>query len=95
MAFTAVLYIDASPEQGTLVIENPLDMILMTQPISPEVKYPMRQEIEVHTGDLVIFPGYLKHSVNPNLTDKERIVLAFNIGCRGKYWASQWITDHD
>jgi uncharacterized protein (TIGR02466 family) len=90
MPFTAVLYVDASPEQGNIVIENPLEMILMTQPIGPDVKYPMGQELEVNTGDLIMFPGYIRHSVKPNTTDRDRLILGFNIGCRGNYWTSQW-----
>ncbi len=30
-------------------------------------------------GMLVLFPSYLQHSVNVNKTDKERIVISFNI----------------
>jgi ectoine hydroxylase-related dioxygenase (phytanoyl-CoA dioxygenase family) len=52
----------------------------------------MGYELEVKTGDVVMFPGYLKHSVKPNTIDKDRLILGFNIGCRGKYWASQWVT---
>lgn len=90
MPFTAVLYVDASPEQGNLFLENPLDMVLMNQPISPNVKYPMGEEISVNNGDFIMFPGFLRHSVLPNNTDRDRLILAFNIGCRGNYWASQW-----
>jgi uncharacterized protein (TIGR02466 family) len=90
MPFTAVLYLDASPDQGNLFLENPLDMVLMNQPISPSVKYPMGEEISVSSGDLIMFPGFLRHSVLPNNTDRDRLILAFNIGCRGNYWASQW-----
>jgi uncharacterized protein (TIGR02466 family) len=93
MPFTAVLYVDASPEQGNLFLENPMDMVLMSQPISPDVRYPMGQEIEVRSGDLVMFPGYLKHSVKPNTTDKPRLILAFNLASKGKYWAGQWVKD--
>jgi uncharacterized protein (TIGR02466 family) len=87
MPFTGVLYIDASPEQGNLIIENPLDMVLMSQPIGPDVPYPMGQEITVNSGDLVMFPGYIKHSVKPNTIDRPRLVLGFNIGCKGNYWS--------
>jgi uncharacterized protein (TIGR02466 family) len=90
MPFTAVLYIDASPEQGNLMIENPMEMILMTQPISPDIKYPIAEEISIKSGDLVMFPGYIRHSVKPNNTDKPRLILGFNIGCQGNYWSSQW-----
>jgi uncharacterized protein (TIGR02466 family) len=90
MPFTGVVYIDASSQQGNLVIENPMETVLMNQPISPTVSYPMGQEIEVKTGDLVMFPGYLRHSVKPNLSDQTRLIIAFNIGCRGQYWSAQW-----
>ena len=30
-------------------------------------------------GGLVIFPSYLDHSVNENLSNEERIVISFNI----------------
>jgi uncharacterized protein (TIGR02466 family) len=90
MPFTAVLYVDASPDQGNLIIENPLEMVLMTQPISPDIKYPLGEEIAVSSGDLVMFPGYIRHSVKPNNSNKPRLILGFNIGCRGQYWSSQW-----
>jgi uncharacterized protein (TIGR02466 family) len=94
MPFTGVLYLDASPAQGNIIIENPLEMILMTQPIGPDVKYPMGQELEVNTGDLIMFPGYIRHSVKPNTTDRDRLILGFNIGCRGNYWTSQWTNNN-
>ena len=30
-------------------------------------------------GDLLIFPSYLHHSVEENLSEDERIVISFNI----------------
>lgn len=30
-------------------------------------------------GDILFFPGWLKHWVTPNLTDEERVSVAFNI----------------
>lgn len=35
--------------------------------------------ITPNEGTLVIFPSYLEHSVNPNLSEDERIVISFNI----------------
>ena len=41
------------------------------------------EEIEVlikpEDGLLVLFPSYLEHSVNPNLSNSKRIVISFNI----------------
>jgi uncharacterized protein (TIGR02466 family) len=90
MPFSAVLYVDASPEQGNLFIENPMEMVLMNQPIGPDVKYPLGEEISVSSGDLLIFPGYIRHSVKPNNTNKDRLILGFNLACKGTYWSSQW-----
>ena len=45
--------------------------------------YPMHRqgwiEVEAEEQDLLIFPGFLSHRVQPNTTDQERIVLSFNI----------------
>ena len=30
-------------------------------------------------GGLILFPSYLDHSVNQNLSNEERIVVSFNI----------------
>lgn len=90
MPLTAVLYVEASPAQGNLIVENPMEMVLMTQPIGPDIKYPIGEEISVSSGDLIIFPGYIRHSVKANTTDIPRLILGFNIGCRGNYWSSQW-----
>lgn len=92
MPFTAVLYVDASPEQGNLFLENPLELVLMTQPVGPDTKYPMGEEIEVNSGDLIIFPAYLRHSVKVNTTDCPRLMLAFNLGCKGEYFNGHWTT---
>jgi uncharacterized protein (TIGR02466 family) len=94
MPFTGVLYVDASPEQGNIFLENPLEMVLMSQPVRSDIKYPIGEEISVETGDFIIFPGYLRHSVLANTTDRNRLVLAFNFACKGKYWAEQWVK-HD
>jgi len=87
--FTGVVYVDASPEQGNIIIENPMDMVLMTQPLKAS-DYPLGHEIEVNTGDIILFPGYIKHKVKPNTTDRDRLILGFNIGSVGEYWTVQW-----
>jgi len=35
--------------------------------------------LPVETNDVLIFPGWLKHRVQPNNTNEERIVMTFNI----------------
>lgn len=92
--FTGVLYIDASPEQGNLVLENPNDTLLMSQPINPNAQSLMEYEVEVNTGDLILFPGWMKHRVKPNTSETPRLILGFNIGSKGKYWTSQWVNNN-
>lgn len=87
--FTGVVYVDASPEQGNIIIENPLDMVIMAQPLA-DSDYPLGHEIAVNTGDVVLFPGYIRHRVKPNTTDRDRLILGFNIGSVGEYWTVQW-----
>ena len=36
-------------------------------------------EIAPKEGDLLIFPAYLSHAVNRNLSDEDRVVISFNI----------------
>ena len=36
-------------------------------------------QIKPVTGDLLLFPAYLPHSVGTNLSDEDRIVISFNI----------------
>ena len=37
------------------------------------------QSITPKAGTLVLFPSYLEHKVNPNLSNEERIVISFNV----------------
>ena len=59
-------------------------------PVEPKTyRYPEKEKGTFHSnqvvtlrpeeGDLLIFPSYLYHSVEPNLSDEDRIVISFNI----------------
>ena len=39
----------------------------------------MVNSINPAEGGLVLFPSYLDHSVNENLSNEERIVISFNL----------------
>jgi len=41
--------------------------------------------VEVRQDLLVIFPAWLEHEVPPNLSEKERISISFNIMLRGRF----------
>jgi uncharacterized protein (TIGR02466 family) len=88
---TATLYIDASPEQGNVVFEHPADALLASQPIDYQKRYQFEHEVDVHTGDFLIFPGYLKHRVKKNTIDRPRLIFGLSYGCKGYYWQGNWI----
>jgi uncharacterized protein (TIGR02466 family) len=82
---SAVVYISATPEQGNIVFENPMELMLISQPISKKIKK-FRHEVEVTTGDVIVFPGYLRHFTLPNITDKSRIAFVANLNKDGSYY---------
>lgn len=84
-------YLNVSKDLGNIVLENPLDHVLGCQPIN--IPYTgFDYEAQVNTGDLLLFPGWLKHHSIPNKTDEPRIGISFNIGCTGTYLSAQWVT---
>ena len=41
--------------------------------------------VNPNEGDLLIFPSYLHHSVEENLSGEDRIVISFNISIDKNY----------
>jgi uncharacterized protein (TIGR02466 family) len=78
---TASLYLKKPASSGDLVFTNPNDMVMMSQPIGDNYADHYYYN-EIEEGDLVIFPGYIRHRFNQNKTTDERLCLAFNIGCK-------------
>jgi uncharacterized protein (TIGR02466 family) len=81
--FSGVIYLSASPDQGELVFNNPgSDQTLFgiqTLQFVEYVKFHMNPiTIIPDTSKVVLFPSFVYHSVNPNLTDRVRISLSFN-----------------
>jgi len=76
---SGVYYIDVPPGAPDLIIKTPLkanfDDLMFESKESSEV-----HKLKIETGDLVLFPGWLEHGVDANLTDKPRINIAFNFG---------------
>jgi uncharacterized protein (TIGR02466 family) len=92
LPLTAVYYVDASPEQGNIIFENPNDLLLSAQPVNYlSGRYQFEHEVAVNSGDLLIFPGFLKHKTVPNNTDRPRLVLGISISARGFYWQKNWV----
>jgi ectoine hydroxylase-related dioxygenase (phytanoyl-CoA dioxygenase family) len=67
-----------------MIFENPMSAILRYQPYNglhdkDDYVSAFDTTIEVDEGDLVLFPGYLMHKTEKNMSSENRIILGFNI----------------
>jgi uncharacterized protein (TIGR02466 family) len=88
---SGVLYLRAGPQMGNIVFENPNYLVMSTQPFDyqdghDEAPSWLESEMEVSTGDLLLFPGWLRHRTLKNNTDKDRYIMSFNVGSKGSNW---------
>ena len=49
-----------------------------------------RYEIEVENDLIIIFPSHLEHSVQRNISNKNRYSLAFNYYVRGEFGREEY-----
>lgn len=75
--FVVSAYLTCPANSGNIVFKDPLEYHKSSWPIFPEQH--LYQEVPVTTDDVLIFPGYLKHHVQPNLSSESRYVITFNI----------------
>ena len=78
---SAAYYVSAHDECGDIVFYDPRPARVYKNPIakSPNKLNATINSIKPEPGMLVLFPSYLEHSVNPNLSNKKRIVISFNL----------------
>ena len=78
---SAAYYVKAPEKCGDIVFYDPRPAPVFRHPIakSPNILNASINSIKPEEGLLVLFPSYLEHSVNPNLSNNERIVISFNI----------------
>ena len=79
-------YCEVPADSGRIVFENPV-LHQRTTPIWYEKHDVWNSEcinLTPKKYDLIIFPSYLVHSVEPNKSNKPRISLAFNAQIRNK-----------
>ena len=80
---SAAYYVKAKKNSGQIKFYDPKEMKVMYHPpiqnynkISAEII-----KIEPEEGKLILFPSYLNHSVEENLSDEDRVVISFNVIC--------------
>ena len=74
-------YVRAPINSGDIVFYDPRPAPVYSHPnvVNPNILNAEVNSISPKEGALVLFPSYLDHSVNENLSDNERIVISFNI----------------
>ena len=74
-------YVRAPKNSGDIIFYDPRPAPVYTYPkaVNPNLLNAQVNGISPKEGALVLFPSYLDHSVNENLSNEERIVISFNI----------------
>ena len=74
-------YVRAPKNSGDIIFYDPRPARVYKHPIAknPNILNATINSISPEPGMLILFPSYLEHSVNPNLSDNKRIVISFNL----------------
>jgi uncharacterized protein (TIGR02466 family) len=90
-----VMYLQVEPDMGNIVFENPNDLVVGTQPHNwsgtNDINGGIQETVKIETGDVIIFPGWLKHRGEINNSNMNRYAMSFNIGCSGDYPVSTYL----
>ncbi len=78
---SAAYYVKAPENAGDILFHDPREVNVIRKPNTKQANKLNAQifNIKPKEGLLVLFPSYLHHSVNENLSDQERVVISFNI----------------
>ena len=78
---SAAYYVKAPEKCGDIVFYDPRQSRLVRKPKISKLNSLNGEEVNIKPTDglLVLFPSYLYHSVNENLSNEERIVISFNV----------------
>tara|TARA_B110000503_G_C7150581_1_gene414965 strand:+ start:887 stop:1480 length:594 start_codon:yes stop_codon:yes gene_type:complete len=78
VALVVTAYLNLPKDSGFIEFRDPLEYHKHNTPVVPEEE--LWKEVPCETNDILIFPGWLKHRVQPNKVDEDRVVLTMNIG---------------
>ena len=78
---SGVYYVRTHPGTDTLNFHDPRNQAGVIRPPVVELTAENTDQVVVKAsnGTLLLFPSYLQHSVDANLSDEERISISFNI----------------
>jgi uncharacterized protein (TIGR02466 family) len=75
--YSGVFYIHADGDEGDIDFIDTDEKVVHDMPPSPMIQ--MSSHKQPITGKLMLFPSGLMHMVEPNMTQKERYSISFNI----------------
>lgn len=78
-------YFNADPKYDNILFHKELYEPISIEPSTQNMFNTRKHSVEVATGDLVIFPSNLEHSVPNTKSTEMRISLAFNVFAKGDF----------
>ncbi|PZO41906.1 MAG: hypothetical protein DCF19_08540 [Pseudanabaena frigida] len=83
---SAVYYVKAAENSGGIFFRDPRDVAHMFMPALTELTPWTIQKITYRAteGKMIIFPSWLNHGVEPNLSEEDRVCISFNISMTHK-----------
>jgi uncharacterized protein (TIGR02466 family) len=81
---SGVFYINANKDIDKIVFHNETQSIISFKPSTFHSYNSKSWWIPVGSGDLILFPSHLLHSVDTVTTDETRISLSFNVFFKGE-----------
>tara|TARA_Y200000002_G_scaffold249466_1_gene206596 strand:- start:1150 stop:1734 length:585 start_codon:yes stop_codon:yes gene_type:complete len=80
---SGVYYIKSDPSQGNIMFERSDNAEYFLPPMEkPNYFTSTATTYKAMTGAIYVFPGWMKHSVQPNLTKEDRLSVSFNYGVK-------------
>tara|TARA_A100001035_G_scaffold226568_1_gene187629 strand:- start:1695 stop:2306 length:612 start_codon:yes stop_codon:yes gene_type:complete len=76
--FVVTSYLNLPENGGFIEFRDPLEYHKANSYINAEEE--LWKPVHCTTNDVIIFPGWLKHRVQPNQSDEERVVMTINVG---------------
>lgn len=91
MPMVGSFYLDAPIDSGNIVFVNPMEYSLTHIPYNGAIEDKTETSVHINTGDLCMFPGWVRHKTEDNKSTNNRIVISYNIKYKGNYLESQSI----
>lgn len=75
-----VFYVDAPENSGDIVFEHPMETVLGHQPYKEHFRgFKFDKHFKAEDGKILLFPGFMRHRVEENLSSKNRIIISFDV----------------